>query len=119
MTHRCSTDPVFTGVRGRVLAVLCEADDRLSGGQVAHLAAAARSTTHGALAELVDVGIVRRHDHPSVTMFELADNAVARSIETLHDRASRPDEKRAAVMILRHVLPQWAARRPELATLSS
>lgn len=112
-------DPVFDGVRGRVLAVLCTAEHPLSGGQVATVTQAARSTAHGCLNELVEVGIVRDRVYPSVTLFELHDNAVARSIETLHDPSARVDEKRAAVMILRHVLPQWTQRRRELDAIAS
>ena len=112
-----SPAPVFAGTRGRVLALLCAAPDRLSGGQIATATDSPRSTCHGVLRELVAAGIVRRHDHPSVTMFELEDNAVARAIDTLHIEACHHETRVAAAQILCHVLPQWAQNRDELSPL--
>jgi len=106
--------PVFEGTRGRVLAVLCAATDRLSGGQIARASNSTRSTCHGVLRELVEIGVARRRDHPSVTMFELEDNAIARAMDTLHDDAAHAETRVAAVLILRHVLPQWSDKRTEL-----
>ena len=102
-------NPIFEGTRGRVLSVLCGASDRLSGGQIAS----------GVLRELVDIGIARRHDHPSVTMFELEDNAIARAMDTLHDEHAHRETKAAAVLILRHVLPEWAGKRAELNSIAA
>ena len=110
--------PFFGGVRGRILALLCVADDRMSGGQIAAAVQASRSTNHQVLAELVAVGIVTRHEHPSVTMFELRDNAVGRAVDTLHDPEATHDDRQAAAGILHHVLPTWAAARHELKRLS-
>ena len=118
-TQRHRITPSFRGTRGRVLALLCEADDRLSGGQIASMTNSSRSTAHGVMAELVHLGIASRTDYPSVTMFELGDNAVARAIDTLHDRRANAQAKIAAVKILRHVLPQWAEERDELASIAS
>jgi len=112
-------NPIFEGTRGRVLSVLCGASDRLSGGQIASESRSTRSTCHGVLRELVDIGIARRHDHPSVTMFELEDNAIARAMDTLHDEHAHRETKAAAVLILRHVLPEWAGKRAELNSISA
>jgi len=100
---------LFSGVRGRVLAALCAANDRLTGGQIAVICSASRSNTNRVLGELVDAGLVSHRVHPSVTMFEMSDRAAAHAIAVLHDATSDTAEMGEAVRVLRAEVPRWTA----------
>lgn len=110
MYRSVKRNELFSGVRGKVLAALCAAEDRLTGGQVAIRCAASRSNTNRILSELVDAGIVSRRIHPSVYMFEMCDNATARAVAVLHDATSTTDDMGDAVQLLRAEVPRWTAR---------
>ena len=110
MYRSVKRNELFSGVRGKVLAELCAAEDRLTGGQVAMKCAASRSNTNRILNELVDAGIVSRRVHPSVYMVEMCDNATARAVAVLHDATSTTDDMGDAVQLLRTEVPRWTAQ---------